>query len=435
MLQAMLSSVASVKAQQTKMNVIGNNLANVNTTAYKGARVTFADMLSQTVRGASRPTAARGGVNPLQYGLGVSVASADTNVEQGALNQTNRSTDLAIQGSGYFMTSNSQRVAYTRDGGFELDADGTLVQRATGERVLGWTADSFGVIDSTLPVAQADYLQVPLGQLNTVQQTTNSQWAGNLDANAVPTDQVLSQVRVYDSLGNPHDLTLRMYNHQVPASGPGVPVGATASWDWQIYEGNPTTGTLLASNATAGNERLYFGSNGSRLTSLPVGTHNRATIAPTPPGAFATFTIDVEFANISQFSGTSQVNAISQNGFPPGALQNFSISQDGVITGIFTNGLTRPIAQIAMAAFSNAQGLERNGLNQFLQTDNSGFALVGTPRTGGRGVVSSGFLEQSNIDIGNEFTELIITQRGFQANTKVVTTVDEMLQDLINMKR
>jgi flagellar hook protein FlgE len=434
MLQAMLSSVASVKAQQTKMNVIGNNLANVNTTAYKGSRVTFADMMSQTIRGASRPTTNRGGVNPLQYGLGVAVSSSDINIEQGALNQTNRVTDLAIQGSGYFMTSNAERAAFTRDGGFELDASGTLVQRATGERVLGWTADASGILDTTQPVAPSSYINVPVGQLNTVQVTSSTTWSGNLAARAVPTDEVLSQVRVYDSLGSPHDLTVRMFNHQVPALA-GGPAGTFSSWDWQVFEGSPATGTLLATNATPGNERMYFGNTGNRLTSLAPGVNNKVTVTPGVPATFAPFSVDLAFSNVTQLDGTSQLNAINQNGFPPGGLQSFSISQDGVITGIFTNGLTRPIAQIAMANFSNPQGLERNGLNQFIQTDNSGFPLVGSPRSGGRGVVSAGFLEQSNIDIGNEFTDLIITQRGFQANTKVVTTVDEMLQDLINMKR
>lgn len=430
----MLSSVASVKAQQTRMNVIGNNLANVNTTAYKGSRVAFADMMSQTVQGASRPTEGRGGVNPIQFGLGVAVAGTNNNMEQGALNQTNRPTDLAIQGGGFFITSNSQRMGYSRDGGFELDAQGTLVQRATGERVIGWTADVTGAINTNNPVSATSYISVPVGQLNTVQVTTRTTFAGNLNAAAAPTDSVSTQLRVYDLLGGAHDLTLRLTNRTSPAAAP-APAGASTSWDWEVWEGPAGTGTLLGGSATAGNERLYFDTNGSRVSGLPAGTQNTVTVAPATPGAYTPFPVTLDLSNISQLMGQSQVNAIDQDGFPPGGLQNFSISSDGVITGIFTNGLTRPIAQIAMANFSNPQGLERAGSNTFLSTDNSGFPLVGKPRTGARGVVSSGFLEQSNIDIGNEFTDLIVTQRGFQANTRVVTTVDEMLQDLINMKR
>ena len=145
MLQALLAGVASIKAQQTRMNVIGNNLANVNTTAYKSSSVTFQDMIAQTITGASRPNATLGGRNPLQFGLGVSVAGTNVDNGQGSLNATNRPTDLAIQGNGYFMVSNGATISYTRDGSFGLDANGDLVQRATGQRVLGWTANGNNV--------------------------------------------------------------------------------------------------------------------------------------------------------------------------------------------------------------------------------------------------------------------------------------------------
>ncbi|HXH61807.1 MAG TPA: flagellar hook-basal body complex protein, partial [Fimbriimonadaceae bacterium] len=138
---------------------------------------------------------------------------------------------------------------------------------------------------------------------------------------------------------------------------------------------------------------------------------------------------------VSQLAAEMQVNASNQNGFAPGSLSSFNVGPDGIITGLYTNGLTRPLGQISMAVFPNANGLERLGNNLWRDTDNSGIPVIGAPRSGGRGSINSGFLEQSNVDIGNEFTDLIITQRGFQANTKVVTTVDEMLQDLINMKR
>jgi len=436
MLQAMLSSVASVKAQQTKINVIGNNLANVNTTAFKGNRVSFGDMMSQTTRGATRPTEGRGGTNSVQYGLGVMVTGTDTNIEQGALNQTNRVNDLAIQGNGYFITSNAQRMAFSRDGGLELDSSGTLIQRATGERVIGWTADVNGKIDSTSPLGPLNSIKIPVGQLNTVQVTTDTKWAGNLNSGATATDSVTTQMRIYDSIGGAHDVTLKAFNRTAPAAA-GSPAGATASWDWEVYEGIPGTpgATLLGSSATASNSKLFFDGNGKQISGLPVGSLNKITVAPGAGQSFTSFSVNLDFSNISQLTGTSQLNGIEQNGFPQGGLQSYSIGQDGVITGIFTNGLTRPIAQVAMANFSNPLGLERNGSNQFLSTDNSGYPIIGAPRSGSRGIVSTGFLEQSNVDISNEFTDLIVTQRGFQANTKIVTTVDEMLQDLINMKR
>lgn len=429
----MLSGVASIKAQQSRMNVIGDNLANVNTTAFKGSRVSFAEMMSQTVRSASGATSARGGVNPIQYGLGVSVTSTDVNNAQGALNQTNKSTDLAIQGNGFFMTSNSQRMAYTRDGSFQVDTQGFLVQSATGERVLGWQGDNSGAIDTTQAISPTSYVSIP-NALNSVKQTTIATFAGNLNSSAVPTDTVTSSMRVYDSQGGAHDLNVVLTNHTVPP-GAGAPAGATSSWDWQVWEGAPGTGTLVGDNTTTGNERFYFDSSGNQISSFAAGTYNQVTLNPTASQSFAPFSVNLNFSQITQLNGASQINGVDQDGFAPGSLESFAISQDGVVTGIFTNGFTRPLAQIGMAAFSNPEGLERQGNNLYIASDNSGRPLVGTPRTNSRGTISAGFLEQSNVDIGGEFTDLIVTQRGFQANTKVVTTVDELLQDLINMKR
>lgn len=174
MLQALLAGVASIKAQQTRINVIGNNLANVNTVAFKGSRVTFKDMIAQTMRGASGPTGNRGGQNALQFGLGVLVAGTDVNNEQGSLNATNRPTDIAVQGNGYLIVGNGSRMLYTRDGAFDLDANGDLVHRSTGEKLLGWSADADGVIDTSAPVTAASSIRIPIGQLSAVQVTTRS---------------------------------------------------------------------------------------------------------------------------------------------------------------------------------------------------------------------------------------------------------------------
>ncbi|MBN9500760.1 MAG: hypothetical protein BGO01_14475 [Armatimonadetes bacterium 55-13] len=417
MLQALLAGVASIKAQQTRMNVIGNNLANVNTTAYKGSRVTFQDMIAQTIRGAGRPTAQTGGTNAIQFGLGVLVAGTDVNNEQGSLSATNRPTDFAIQGNGFFLVSNGDRVAYTRDGSFDLDANGDVVHRATGERMMGWTADpATGVIDTNQPVGTASALTIPIGARTAVQQTTDISWAGNLDSRVFSepgTQTTQAIVRVYDSLGAQHDLTLT------------ISESATANeWNWSVAGANGDTVT--------GSGTLVFDPTTGQMTSGSPGA-----ISVTPPAATGVpaFPVNLDFSSISQLAAEMQVNASSQNGFAPGSLSSFSVGTDGVITGLYTNGLTRPLGQIALAIFPNSNGLERMGNNLWRNTDNSGVPVVGTARSGGRGSINSGFLEQSNIDIGNEFTELIVTQRGFQANTKVVTTVDEMLQDLINMKR
>lgn len=414
------------------MNVIGNNLANVNTTAFKSTQMTFQDMMSQTLRGASAPNGTLGGTDPIQLGLGVSVAATNTNEGQGSLNATGQPTDLAIQGNGYFVVSNGSGNNYTRDGSFSLDSQGNLVQGSTGNRVLGWSADSAGNINSSQPITPSSSLQIPLGSLNAVQQTTSVSYAGNLNASASPTDTWTTQVAIYDSLGAQHTITLELSNpSSPPPAAPAPPAGATSSWQWTAFNGSSTSGTVIGSSASAGNSLLYFNGGGQPVSSLPAGSLNTATL-PASGGA-PSFPVTFDFSQLSQLSAPSSVSAKNQNGFPPGSLQGFSVGQDGLITGLFTNGLTRNLGQVAMANFPNPGGLSNIGDNLYQATNNSGIPIIGQPNTSGLGSVNSGFLEQSNVDISSEFTNLIVTQRGFEANTKIVTTVNTMLQDVINM--
>lgn len=416
MLQALLSGVASIKAQQTRMNVIGNNLANVNTTAFKGGRVNFQDMMSQTIRGASKPTGTAGGRNPLQYGLGVLVGSTDVNGEQGSLSATNRPTDFAVQGNGFFCVSNGSRIAYTRDGSFDLDADGFVVHRATGERMLGWSANpATGLIDTSQPVNPSSTLRIPLGSRTALQATTQVTWNGNLDSRAAVSDPArTTTVRIYDSLGNSHDLTLSLQRN-----------AAANTWDWTV------TGGASLNVTTNGTGSLTFDPATGKITSA-----NPPAVTLTPTAAGSTpINVNLDFSAFTQVAQATSFQASGQNGFPPGALQAFSVGPDGVISGLFTNGLTMNLGQIATSVFSNPNGLDRMGSNLWRESDNSGTPTIGAPQTGGRGQITAGFLEQSNVDIGTEFTDMIITQRGFQANTRVVTTVDDMLQEVINMKR
>lgn len=435
MLQALLAGVASIKAQQTRMNVIGNNLANVNTAAYKGGRVTFQDMLAQTIRGASRPNDNNGGTNPIQYGLGVLIAGTDVNNEQGSLNATNRPTDMAIQGNGYFMVSNGDRAAYTRDGGFDLDANGDLVHRATGERVLGWNFVEQQNSSTSDVITPSSSLNIPLGRLNASRVTSEVEYQGNLDGATtagVPAGDPsnwTTTMRVFDSLGGSHNIKVEFYNRQ---DLPGPPPAAISSFDFRVLD---DAGNVLT---TAG-PSLQFDANGKMTNpsdpTLAASLRTVSVQVPEGAGGPLDFDVTLNFDRIRQLKTDSQVNASNQDGFPPGELQGFSINPDGMITGLFTNGLTQDLGQIALSIFPNPGGMERMGNNLWRNTDNSGVPVTGTPRSGGRGVVNSGYLEQSNVDIGAEFTDLIVTQRGFQANTRVVSTVDEMLQDLINMKR
>ncbi|HXH59862.1 MAG TPA: flagellar hook-basal body complex protein, partial [Fimbriimonadaceae bacterium] len=334
----MLAGVASIKAQQTRMNVIGNNLANVNTTAYKGSRITFQDMIAQTLRGASRPSGTLGGTNPIQFGLGVLIGGTDTNNEQGSLNTTNRPTDFAIQGNGFFQVSNSDRIAFTRDGAFDLDAKGDLVHRATGERMLGWTADpATGAIDTNVPIGPSSFLNIPIGARTAVQQTTEINWVGNLDARVFGTAGVTATqalVNVIDPLGNDHQLTL---NFQESASG------LPNQWDWSV---TGDTGTTVTGSGTL----TFDPTNGT----LQTGSPGNITVTPDPATGVPAFDISLDFTGISQLAAEMQVNASNQNGFAPGSLSSFNVGPDGIITGLYTNGLTRPLGQISMAVFPNA---------------------------------------------------------------------------------
>ncbi len=425
MLQALLAGVASIKAHQTRMNVIGNNLANVNTTAFKASRANFQDMIWQTVRGGYGPNGTQGGQNPLQYGLGVIVGGTASDQSQGSLNATNRRTDLALQGNGFLVVSDGTGMTYTRDGSLDIDSRGDLVTRSTGQRILGWAADATGAIDSSVPVSPTSYVNLPLSTLTSAQVTSRASISGNVDSSSTPTDVASTSMIVYDALGGPHNITVSFTNRQTPPQGT-APAGATSSWEWTATEGT----TALGGFAGAGNERLYFDNRGALLNPQALGN-----ITIPASGAASAFDVDVDFTSITQLASKSGVQANGQDGYPTGSLEDFAIAPDGVITGIFSNGLTRHLGQIAMANFTNPGGLERMGNNLYRSSDNSGIADIGVPGQNGRGIVNSGFLEQSNVDISQEFTDLIVTQRGFQANTRVVTTVDEMLQDLINIKR
>lgn len=424
MWQAMLSGVASLKAHQTKMNVIGNNIANINTTGFKGSRVHFQDLMAQTFRAASRPSEVLGGVNPIQVGLGVKVGAIDIHTLQGALEMTGRTTDLAIQGNGFFMLTNGREVNYTRDGAFGLDSSGFLVHRGTGWKVLGWMANAGGIIDTNQPINSSSVLQFPVGSQAAVRQTSVVQYTGNLNANAPATQTYAATVRVYDALGGAHDITITFTNRQVPPQGT-PPTGAVSSWEWSAVEGTTPVGDFT----TGTNSRLYFDSQGQLIGS----TTQQITITPT--NGAQPFTVELDLSQITSLAAESIVQPVYQDGFPPGTLQEFTIGIDGTIQGVFSNGLSRPMGRIAMSLFSNPAGLFRLGNNMWRLTDNSGLPQVGAPTTGGLGEINAGYLEQSNVDLGSEFADMIVTQRGFQANTRIVSVVDELLADVVNMKR
>lgn len=414
MLQAMLASMSSIEAQQQSMDVIGNNLANVNTTGFKSSSVDFQDMLSQVVTE---------GVAPLQFGQGVMVAATPMNLTQGTMNATGQPSDLAIQGNGYFVVNNNGALNYTRDGGLSVNASGVLVQTGTGDPILGFSADPSGTIDTTGAVGTGSTITIPLGTLNAAQGTTNMTLGGNLSSGTDATGKVTMSANVFDGLGGAHDVTVTFDNHTntIPA---GAPAGTASMWSWSAAEGT----TALGSSAGAGNQPLYFNSQGVLLNPSALGN-----ISIPGAGSAGATNIALNFGALSQNAAASNVAMTSQNGAPPGQLQSFTVGGDGTITGVFSNGITKTLAQVAVASFTNPGGLTNVGGNQMAASVGSGPASIGVAGSSGRGSVQSGFLEQSNVDIGTQFTNLIVTQRGYEANTKVVTAVNQMLQDILNI--
>ncbi|MBC7341693.1 MAG: flagellar hook protein FlgE [Clostridia bacterium] len=412
MLRSLFAAVSGMQNMQTKIDVIGNNIANVNTTGFKYARVKFQDMLSQTLRGASAPQQGRGGINPSQVGLGMVLGSIDNIHTQGSLQPTGRPEDLAIQGNGFFVVSDGSRVFYTRDGSFSRGSDGDLVNAATGMKVLGWTAASDGTIDPTGPVGP---INIPLGEKTIAKATENIVFMYNLDANAAVNDTHSVSVDVYDSLGVRHTLTFTFKKGTNPNE-----------WTWDVT-GGTDAGTIDKPTDTT----LKFNMDGSLESPT---TPPEIKFTPTNPNA-AEVSIKLNFRAVTQLAAPSTLDYKYQDGFPPGELEGFTIGSDGVISGTYSNGLVRNLGQIALAAFGNPEGLLKAGDNLYQITSNSGEPRIGTPGTQGRGTIQTATLEMSNVDLARELTEMIITSRAFQANSRVVTTSDEILQELINLKR
>ncbi len=674
MMRSMFSGVSGIRAHQIRMDVIGNNLANVNTSGYKFSRVTFKDMLNQTVRGGTAPaTGGTGGVNPAQVGLGVLIAGIDNIHSQGNLQSTGKDTDMAIQGSGFFVLNNGTTTAYSRDGAFDLNANGVLINPANGYRVQGWQAAN-GAVDSSGPVGD---ITIPIGSRMVAQATSNVYLVGNIDADAtIGTQGTITRsdyylqgaatsstllTALFDdtatalplSLSSGSSISLSWNNgsahsssYTVSASatlsdftswlstqfGSGVTVSVTSNGAVRItnsstnnitslsitVSGNSTFNSVFdnigetianggSSGTSANMERaatsstsLYSITNaagtnaglstgdviyisaykggialttlsgvvgtdfstmgelaeyvedvlgitssasgvtidslgrlriagdigdGNAITSLNIeatdsagttqrtgfnaintftsvqsangesatlsmtvydslGVEHRVTLILTRTasntwywnadcaddyyggrnvsqgmqtieflsnGSYSTSTgnISIDLNNgassplqitpdmsmFTQFSGDSSISLRQQDGYAMGILEKFSIGATGDITGIYSNGLTDLIGKIALASFSNPGGLTKEGDNLYKQSMTSGVAQIGEPGAGGRGTINNGVLEMSNVDLAREFTDMIITQRGFQSNSRIISTSDEMLQELVNLKR
>ncbi len=622
MLRSMYAGVSGLKAHQVKLDVVGNNIANVNTPGFKSSRVTFKEMLTQTMRSSSRSTASRGGLNPMQIGLGVGLGSIDGDFTQGNLQPTGKSTDIAIEGNGFFVVSDGSKNLFSRAGSFYFDLDGNMVHSTTGFRAMGWMADEQGIMN----INPSTMTPLSLGDLSmTPKASTYIEYKGNLDSNKEIVDLSYSPSKM--TISDMDGRSAQLYIELTKETGTGTADRTDDKWRWTAYLEKavndsltlggtipvilPTVqalstppdnkfeyiveGTVVVTNSaddtvyvegvdytvdyTTGEiTRIDTGNISSTGTNIDVrytcrseeennlvgldttgkvltnGGMNKFTIEitmstgdnPVPVEILApqvgdemggSFTVDTatnpginsgiikgsygpskatsysvfdskgnehtinltfvktasntwdwfaegpldpdgnaytltgnsgtiifdatgkivgtptggpisfqpvdaermsitpDFSQITQFTGDDTAKANSADGFEAGDLDTYEIDATGTIIGYYTNGLYQPIAKLAIATFSNAAGLNRSGNTIFTESNNSGTPDYGLPGTGGRGVVSPGSLEMSNVDLAEQFTEMITAQRGFQASSKIISTADQILQDLVNLKR
>lgn len=409
MIGSLYSGISGLKANTSAMAVIGDNIANVNTTGFKTSRVEFANIFNATL-GQSRN----------QVGRGVTMTGTSANWNSGTIETTNTVTDLALNGPGMFIVrdpSNSGQY-YTRAGQFEFNNDNLLVN-SDGMEVQGYSLDAAGNIGAIGTIT------LPAG-VSTPQATSEITMGINLDAGAAVGDTFDTTISVYDSVGNSVEL-----NVNFERTSAGVP----SEWSYYVV---PSTGTATP---TAGTPNVFaFDASGNLVpgSSTPSGTDPQIVL--TLPGE--TLTIDwtvldggVSDGSITQYAGSSVKTSQTQDGFPSGMLQGISVDEEGIFTALYSNGTMSPFAQIAVADFASYAGLAKQGSNLFTSSLASGQPVVSVPNTAGVGAIAPSSLEQSNVDLAQEFVALITTQRAFQANSKVITTSDEVLSELINIKR
>jgi flagellar hook protein FlgE len=388
MLRSLYSGISGLRAHQTMLDVTGNNIANVNTAGFKASSTQFQDTLSQMTQGAAGPQAETGGTNPAQIGLGVRVAGVTTNFAQGSSQSTGRATDMMISGDGFFVTSKGGQQLFTRAGSFNPDAAGQLVS-PDGGILQGWSAVN-GAVNTGGPVSG-----ITLNSNTPVpaKATTQVGVDGNLPSDALPNTTLERVVKVYDAVGAESNLALTFTK-------------VAAGWEVSPDGGATVSGTMTF--------------NGGALTSA----------ATVNVGG-----IDVNVSQVSSYAGMSSVAVNGQNGFAAGKLESYTLGSDGSVIGSFSNGVKQVLAKIALAKFTNPSGLEKAGGSSYVATANSGGVQVGGAGDAGIGSLSGGTLEMSNVDLSQEFTNLIVAQRGFQANARIITTSDEVLQELGNLKR
>lgn len=428
-MRSLNTAASGIRSHSEALQVTGDNIANVNTVGFKRQRANFSDVLGRSIAGSTAMPKA---------GAGSRIGTIQQMWAQGALMTTDSPTDLALNGSGFFVVNGNvggmEGQYYTRAGQFLIDQEGYMTS-ADGLRLMGYPADATGQLGGDLGELQVDAGTLPATA------TTQVDMASNLDSNAtVPaawdpadpanTSNFSNTVTTYDSLGNAHEITV-YYRNQ----GGGT-------WEWHaMVDGAEVTGGTPGTPFEGASGTLEFTTDGFLNTETP-GASSWDFV-----GATAGQAITFDFGDAittdggtgrtgsTQYASDSSTTGISQDGFGAGEIAGLSIGQDGAITGVFTNGQRRVLGAVAVADFASVDGLDRAGQGLWIDTDESGEALIGQAGAGGRGSVVAGALEGSNVDLAREFVDLIAYQRGFSANSRMVTTADDMYTELVNLKR
>ena len=403
-------ALTGLEANSVALNTIGNNLANLNTTAFKEQTTSFADLFYQNIGNT-------GSNDALQVGLGTRVAGTDSDFSQGSLSTTTNSTDMALNGSGFFVVDKGATEHLTRAGNFQLDLSGNLIT-TSGESVMGYAATA-GTISTSTPL---EALSIPVDSSQSAKATENFGITANLNASAAVGATYASTITMYDSLGTSHAATVTFTKT------------ASNTWGYAIaLPSGDATGTPVGNTGT-----LTFDSTGKLAT--PTADVTGIKFPGMTDGASdLNFTWDLYDKSgtpqIGQSVGTSASTATTQDGFASGSYQSFSVDTSGVISATFSNGQIEDVGQLAVASVTNLQGLSRIGGNDYQTTVSSGSAAIGAAGAGGRGTIEDDTLEQSDVDISTEFSDLIVAQRAFEANSKTVTTFDTVTQETINLIR
>ncbi len=401
----MHTALSALSAYDLMLSVTANNLANLNTPGFKSQSLHFLDTFYQTLQAPTVPIGGgQGGKNPIQIGSGVAFGAVITRLAQGTFTPTGMPTDMSIIGNGFFGVTKNGQVLFTRDGAFRLDAQGNVVHAGTGALLLGWIADDAGQVNTA---TDPQPVRVPVGGALVARATQEARFGGNLDARFATGDSTTVSFTVYDTQGNGHLVRLTFTKT------------GNNTWDWQAEWNNQVVG-----NGSVQFNAFGQWQSGSGTISLPLTN-----------GASAPQVIALDFTGVTQLASENTIGATYQDGFSAGVLESISVDARGFLIGSFSNGVTRPLAQVAVAIFANPEGLERIGDNMFKASGNSGMPRFLPPGIGSAGRIQSNGLEQSNVDLARELTQVLIAQRSFQAAARTILAADEMTQEALNLRR